>query len=220
MTINFFEIFSVGFTLGLTGPCLFYCVPLIFAFTLGTGKEFKRSVIDILVFLSARSVAYIILALIAALSGVLLRKVIGPQPVFYFMPLAGVISIALGLAILLKKNSGESDCCLPSADIPSRSGLFGLGFIIGISPCVPLVFLLSEIALLSKSAWEGVSYGIAFGLGTFIPAFAITAALAGLSERIAPGLFRSQKVRSLLKIISSSVLILFGLNILAGFFKR
>jgi len=219
MAINFFEIFSIGFALGLTGPCLFYCVPLIFAFTLGTGKKFKGSVIDILVFLSARCLAYVILAFIAALSGVFLRKILGPQPVFYFKLLAGIISIMLGLFILLRKDAGEPGCCRPKADISSRSGLFGLGLMIGISPCVPLVFLLSEIALLSKSAWEGASYGVAFALGTFIPAFVITAALTGLSGRITSGLFKSPKVKLFLKVISSSVLIFFGLYILAGFFK-
>lgn len=219
MAINFFEIFLIGLGLGLAGPCLFCSVPLIFAFTLGSGKDLKRSIIDILAFLSARSLAYIILAFIAAASGVLLRRIVGPQPVFYFTPLAGIISIALGLFILLKKDAGESGCRLPSADIPGRSGLFGLGFTIGISPCAPLVFLLSEIALLSKSPWEGAYYGAAFGLGTFIPAFIITAALAGLSGRLTPGLFRSPGVRLSLKIISSSVLIFFGLYILAGFFK-
>lgn len=220
MAINFFEIFSIGFALGLTGPCLFYCVPLIFAFTLGAKKDFKRSVIDILIFLSARSLAYIVLSFVAALSGVLLRKIIGPQPVVYFMPLAGLISIALGLSILLRKDAGGSGCRMSSADIPGRSGLFGLGFIIGVSPCAPLIFLLSEIALLSKSAWEGGSYGVAFGLGNFIPAFAITAVLAGLSGRIVPNLLRSPKAGLFLKIISSAVLIFFGLHILAGFFKR
>ena len=219
MPTNFFEIFSIGFAMGMAGPCLLYCVPLIFAFTLGAGKQFNKTIIDILVFLSARFLAYIILAFFAAMSGILLRKVIGPQPVFYFKPLAGVVSIGLGLLVLLRKDAKETECRVPAKDISSLGGLFVLGFLVGISPCAPLVFLLSDIALLSKSAGEGILYGIAFGLGTFIPAFLITAGLAGLFKKVTQKLLRSPKIVLSLKIASSAILIFFGFSFLTGFFK-
>ncbi len=220
MPVNFLEIFFIGFGLGLTGPCLFYCVPLIFAFTLGNGKEYKESIIDILVFLSARFLAYIILAILAAVSGVVLRKLTGSALVFYSKPLAGIISIGLGLFILLNRRPQESGYCLHHKKIPAWGGLFGLGFIIGISPCAPLIALLSEIALLSNSVLDGVAYGAAFGLGTFIPAFIITAGLSGLFKQIPQRLFKSPRTSLFLRIISSVMLIFFGLVLTAGLFKR
>jgi len=219
MPTNFFEIFSIGFAMGLTGPCLFYCIPLIFAFTLGADKQYKRSVIDILVFLTARFLAYIVLAFLAASSGILLRKISGPDAVFYFKPLAGAVSIGLGLFILFRKDEKETVCRMPAMDISSLGGLFALGFLIGISPCAPLIFLLSDIALLAKSAGEGVLYGVAFGLGTFIPAFFITAGLAGLFKKAMQKLLRSPRTGIFLRIISSGILIFFGVSFLAGLFK-
>ncbi|MFA6320600.1 MAG: sulfite exporter TauE/SafE family protein [Candidatus Omnitrophota bacterium] len=219
MPTNFFEIFYIGFAMGLSGPCLFYCMPIIFAFTIGNGKEFKRSILDILVFLCARFLAYIVLAFLAAISGILLRKIVGPATVYYFKPLAGAVSIGLGLYIFFRKDSKESGCRMPAMDISGLAGLFILGFLIGISPCPPLIFLLSDIALLAKSVGEGVLYGIAFGLGTFIPAFIITAGLAGLFKKATQNFFRSAHTVLFLRIASSAILIFFGVSFIAGLFK-
>lgn len=220
MAVNLLEIFLIGFVLGLGGPCLFYCVPLIFAFTIGSEKQFKKSIIDILVFLSGRFLAYIILAFFAAISGVLLRNFIGAAPIVYFKPLAGLISIGLGLFVFLRKERPESGCSMHNQNISVWGGLFGLGFIIGISPCAPLVVLLSEIALLSKSIWDGVLYGVAFGLGTFIPAFIITAGLNGLFKQFLQKLFKSPKFNLALKVFSSLILILLGLFLFSSLFIK
>lgn len=219
MPVNLLEIFFIGFSLGLTGPCLFYCIPLILAFTLGSGVKFRNTLLDILIFLSGRFLAYIILAFIAALSGMALRNLIGSAFVLYSKPLAGIISIVLGLVILLDRKPWEPGYCLHRRKIPTWGGLFGLGFIIGVNPCPPLIALLSEIALLSKSTLDGAAYGAAFGLGTFIPAFVITVGLSGLFKQIPQRLFKSSKTHLFLRIVSSAMLLSIGLLLISDLFK-
>ncbi|MDD5194166.1 MAG: sulfite exporter TauE/SafE family protein [Candidatus Omnitrophica bacterium] len=218
MLINFIEIFAIGFGLGLAGPCLFYCIPPIFAFTLGSIKNYGKCLMDICVFLCGRTIAYIFLAFLAGASGMLLHNFIGWHFASYLKPLAGLISIGLGIFILFEKENKQKRCLPKFETNYTKGSLFGLGFILGITPCAPLVALLSEITLISKEAFSGALYGLAFGLGTFIPAFLITAALAGIFKEAPRVLLKSVNTRRYLKITSSILLIALGLLFIAGSF--
>jgi sulfite exporter TauE/SafE len=218
MLINFIEIFGIGFGLGIAGPCLFSCVPLIFAFTLGVRKSYRKILIDICIFLCGRIIAYILLSACAGLFAMSLRHAIDSRLVFYFRPLAGLISMGLGIFILFKKEGKEGACQSKFEKSYTQASLISLGFLIGATPCAPLIALLSEIALISKSAFEGALYGFAFGLGTFIPAFFITATLAGIFKEVPKKLLTSFNVRYILKIISAIILMVFGLLFIAGLF--
>lgn len=150
MPIALLQIFAVGFGMGLAGPCLFYCLPVILAFTAGGEKEYRKSLSDILIFFSGRLLAYVLLGFLAGLSGLVLHRFIESRFGIYLGPSAGIISIILGIYVLLIKDNTES--CRHPGRIYGIAGIFGLGFIIGLSPCVPLVTLLFEIVLISKPA--------------------------------------------------------------------
>lgn len=176
-----FQIFCIGFGLSAGGPCLVSCLPVLLAFTTGKGGGFRTRVGDILVFLSGRFLAYVLLGAIAGVSAAALQRIVGPSFSLFARPLAGLISIGLGVALLFPRTE-KGECALPRQF--ASGGILFAGFATGMSPCGPLLALLSEIMLISKNAWQGAWYGAAFGLGTFIPSFIITAGISGILYRL------------------------------------
>jgi sulfite exporter TauE/SafE len=216
MPIALFQVFAIGLGLGFTGPCLFYCLPIILTFTSGAQQEYKKSLVDISVFFCGRLLAYILLGCLAGMSGALLRRFIDSGLAAYLNPLAGLISIGLGILILFNKKTKEGKCAGKSSKVGVFGGLFLFGFIIGISPCAPLLVLLLEIALISKSALQGALYGLSFGLGTFISGVIVAAGFSGLSIWVPGKFLRSEGARFVLKIVCALALVLFGLWFILG----
>lgn len=212
MPIALLQIFAVGFGMGLIGPCLFYCLPVILAFTAGSEKEYKKTIYDILIFFSGRLLAYVLLGFLAGLSGLVLRSFIESRFGAYLKPLAGIISIILGAYILMTGDKEEA--CRRPGRIYGATGVFGLGFLIGLSPCVPLSTLLFEIVLISKNGAEGALYGLFFGLGTFLSGFIAAAGLSGLLTVIPQRFLKSGRSRLVFKIICAMTLAVFGINLL------
>jgi sulfite exporter TauE/SafE len=46
--------------------------------------------------------------------------------------------------------------------------MFIVGMLVALSPCLPLIGILLEIALLSKGLFSGVIYSLFFGIGTML----------------------------------------------------
>ena len=216
MPIALLQVFALGLGLGFTGPCLFYCLPIILTFTSGIQQEYKKSLTDILVFFCGRLSAYILLGCLAGISGMLLRRIINSNLAAYLNPLAGLITIGLGIFVLFNKKTTEGKCARESGKAGVFGGLFLFGFIIGISPCAPLLVLLFEIALISKNALQGALYGLSFGLGTFISGTIIAAGFTGLLIWWPEKFLKSKGARLVLRIVCALVLILFGLWFILG----
>jgi sulfite exporter TauE/SafE len=219
MFIAFLQVFAIGLGMGFAGPCLFFCLPIIITFTSGVQKGYRKSLIDILIFFCGRLLAYIVLGCLAGISGMFLRRFIDSSVIFYLNPLAGIISIGLGIFILFSKKTEKVKCQKEPLKVGASGGLFLFGFIIGVSPCAPLLALLFEIALISKNALQGAFYGLFFGLGTFISGVIVAAGLAGLLIWIPERFLKSRGARLSLRIVCALVLILFGLWFLLGYKK-
>jgi sulfite exporter TauE/SafE len=211
MAIALLQVFAIGFGLGFTGPCLFYCLPIILTFTSGAQQDYKKSLVDILVFFCGRLSAYLLLGALAGMSGMLLRRFINSNLAAYLNPLAGLISIGLGVIVLFNRKTAEGKCARESNKTGIFGGLFLFGFIIGISPCAPLLVLLFEIALIAKNVFQGALYGLSFGLGTFISGVIIAAGFTGLLTWVPEKFLKSRRPRFILRIVCAFVLILFGL---------
>ena len=216
MPIALLQVFVIGLALGFTGPCLFYCLPVILSFTAGTQKGYKKSLVDILVFFCGRLSAYLLLGCLAGISGMLLRKFINSSLTSYLNVLAGFISIGLGIFVLFSKPTKGKTCARERAGYAAFGGLYLFGFIIGVSPCSPLLALLLEIAMISRNALEGALYGFSFGLGTFISGAVVAAGVMGLLTRIPESIFKSGGARFAFKVICALALILFGLLFILG----
>lgn len=214
--ITCLQIFGIGFSFGIIGPCFLFCTPVIVTYLSGTNRGLKDAIPDLLTFLSGRLLAYVILGALAGLSSQLLMRFTGPDIAAIFNPLAGVVSIILGIIVLVKKEYRHDICRRGPADFYSLGGPFIFGFIIGIIPCAPLLALLLEIALISKNVFQGAGYALSFGLGTFLSGLIAVGAITGLITGITAKALRSERSRFMLRLASSLLLILFGIWIIIG----
>ena len=156
--ITHLQILGIGFSFGIAGPCLLMCTPILVTYISGKQESWFKSFIDILVFLSGRLFAYFILGAIAGAGGSSLRSLTASGLVPYLTVTSGVISILLGLFVIFNKPDASCARKRSCANIYDFGSILLLGFIIGISPCMPLTALLFESALISKSALDGAMY--------------------------------------------------------------
>ena len=63
--ITHLQIFGVGFSFGMAGPCLLVCAPILITYVAGSKTGWADVFKDILVFLSGRLAAYIALGFLA-----------------------------------------------------------------------------------------------------------------------------------------------------------
>lgn len=215
-TVTFLQLFGIGFSFGLAGPCLLVCTPVLIAYIAGKQVKFKQALVDISIFLTGRLLAYLLLGYLAGLSGLLLRQFSNSSLVVYLKVSGGIIIILLGIYVWLGKEPSSLACKFKANAIFNSTGLFVLGFSIGLFPCAPLLALLFEITLVSGSAWGGLLYALAFGLGTLISGFIVMAALSGIFTRLPPGIFKSRAGNLIFRTICALLLILLGSRLILG----
>jgi sulfite exporter TauE/SafE len=208
--ITHLQIFGIGFSFGIIGPCFLSCTPFLAAYLGASKRTYKQSFLDIFIFLSARVLAYAVIGALAGASAMLLKSFISSYALFLLRPLAGLISILLAIFILINNKKAGSGCAIPHKKIYGLAGVFGLGFAIGITPCGPLLALASQITLISKNALEGALYALSFGLGTFLSGFLVATALAGMFTWLPLKLLKTPKSDFVFRVACAALLILFG----------
>ena len=208
------QLFGIGLSFGIAGPCIIGCTPMIIAYL--SGKQAGRGVTisDIIIFLSGRFTAYLALGWLAGISGALLKRWSNFFPKALLHSFAGVFIIMLGVLIWTAKDPSSNTCrCMNNKKI-NFGGLFAAGVFAGIFPCAPLLALLFEIALMSETALNGIFYAMCFGLGTFISGFIVIGCLAGVLIWLPKGLLKSQKWKMIFRAVYSALFILFGVWII------
>jgi sulfite exporter TauE/SafE len=211
--ITHLQVFGIGFSFGMAGPCFLLCTPILITYITGSKKNWADAFKDILSFLSGRLIAYIALGFLAGLSGSVLKNFTSSAVSYYLKPLAGAVTIFFAFIVLLNKDNYE--CCrTPRGEILNFGGVFGFGLLIGLSPCAPLLALLFDIVLMSKGAIDGSLYALSFGLGTFLSGLITIGIIAGLLTRIPAALVRSKTANAAFKIACALLLIAFGLGLM------
>ncbi|MFA5275880.1 MAG: sulfite exporter TauE/SafE family protein [Candidatus Omnitrophota bacterium] len=213
MSESLYYLFLSGLILG-SGPCLGFCAPILVSFIATYKPSLKKSLFSYLIFCAGRISGYMIVgALIGVFSGVLKSNI--------FSGYANIINMALGFFILfigiitiISKDPLKSRYCafLYKGNL-RNAGV--LGFLAGLSPCLPLLGILNYIIVISRTPLEGVSYAFVFGLGTAISPVIF---LIGLSGKLAGALSLNQKIKQAIKVVSSLVLMLLGANIILKVF--
>jgi sulfite exporter TauE/SafE len=211
--ITHLQVFGIGLTFGMAGPCFFTCAPVLITYVAGRGKDWRKTLKDIFVFLSGRLSAYIMLGFFAGLSGAALRAFTSSGFSTYLQPMAGAVTIFFALLILLNRD-GKECCQAGRGRLLDLGGLFSFGLLIGLSPCAPLLALLFDIVLMSKSAIDGALYALSFGLGTFISGAITIGIVAGLITRIPANLIRSKAISAAFKIACALLLAALGLGLI------
>lgn len=210
------QLFGIGFSFNLVGPCLLVCAPILLTYVAGNRKDLRASISDVLVFSFGRLSAYTGLGYLAGLSGEFLRRMAGPSAYgVFFKPFAGIISILLGLVILFNRKGYAGNKCPEARGAKyGTAGLFLLGLAQGAVPCAPLTALLLEIALMSKNALHGAAYAFAFGSGTFLSGLLIFGAISGVMSVFAKNMIRSKEAIIVFNLVAAILLILLGVSLI------
>lgn len=208
------QVFGIGFGFGVIGPCFLTCAPVLLTYVAGTQRNWRSALADVVIFLSGRLSAYCLLGIFAGISGALIRQIGAPFVNAVVNIIGGALSIMLGVAVLFNKPGGAGVCAVSHNKTFNFGGLFFLGFFIGISPCAPLIALLFEITLISKSAVDGLLYALFFGLGTFLSGLLVVGSAAGLFAWLPERFVRSDRSRSVFRIVCAALLFLLGAAII------
>ena len=212
--ITHLQIFGIGFSFAIAGPCLLVCTPILITYIAARRDRWPRAMVDITVFLFGRLFAYVALGAIAGISGYYLRRFAATDITPYFNLASGAISLILGVSVLVRKNTPECARKRSHNKIYDFGSILALGFLIGVSPCGPLTALLFEIALISKNAFDGAMYALSFALGTFIAGLLVVGALAGVLKGFTRNLVHSKTAGNIFKICCAALLVLFGISLI------
>jgi len=208
---KFLYLLLQGFVLGF-GPCLFICAPIVVPYIAGTKRSWQEGLKATLIFSLARLLVYAFLGGIFGYFGFFLLQLYPTFSLSIWLIGAAFI-ILLGGLIILGRDIRNPLCQLLSKqtlDDSFKSMVF-LGVIVGLSPCLPLVGILMEIALISEHIWIGALYGATFGIGTVISPLLILGALAG---GLPTAFIHNEKIFRIFNVICGILLILVGLYIL------
>ena len=150
-----------GFFLGF-GPCLLTCAPIILPYA-GTKRTWQEGLFATLSFSLGRIIIYVILGGLFGYFGAFILKFYYSSGVYYYIQaLLAVILILIGAAVLLGKETSFRFCGV------EEGNMFVVGILVAISPCLPLIGIMLEIALISKSFISGFIYSFFFGIGTVV----------------------------------------------------
>jgi len=211
--LTYLQLFGIGLSFGFAGPCFFSCTPFLITYLAGKNLKWEQGLKEALVFFCARLFAYLILGFLAGLSATLLRKLSGSAFILFLKPSGGIIVIILGGLVLFNKNLPCWRCRFTVNNVFTFGSLFILGFAAGIFPCAPLMALLFEITIISKTALEGIFCALAFGLGTFVSGFIIIAGLSKAVSWFPEKVLKSTLSLSIFRIICALFLILLGFRL-------
>lgn len=212
--ITHLQIFGIGFSFGIAGPCFFMCGPVILTYLTGNAGKGAETIKGAMVFLAGRLSAYMILGLLAGISAAALNKFLSPAFLLSVKALGGAMAIVFGLFLLSEAFSGHDETydaqCSMRKESVKKGGLFFFGFTVGLTPCAPLSALLVEIALMSEGAADGAAYALSFGLGTFLSGLILIGAVSGLASRAVSLSLRSKRSIKYFKAICAILLISLG----------
>jgi len=212
--ITHLQIFGMGFSFGIAGPCLLICTPVIVAYAAASHRNWAQTLSNIFIFLSGRLSAYLVLGYLAGLSGTVLRHFTDSNLSIFFKPLGGAVSIAFGILLFTYKERADCPYKKFNKSVYGAASLFLLGFSIGMAPCAPLVAILFNIVLLSKSAFDGLSYAFSFGMGTLASGIIVISALTGAVKWIPAKFLKSEISNLVFRVICAALLILFGIRLI------
>ncbi|MCK4223708.1 MAG: sulfite exporter TauE/SafE family protein [candidate division Zixibacteria bacterium] len=208
---NFLKLLIGGFTMGW-GPCLAYSAPLLLPYIGGTKTGWKAGLKIGVMFSLGRLLALAILGGVVTFAFSSINRFFPPHRSGYLYLFVALFMITLGIFIILGKGFGVGVGKIVKKrilDSGAESMLF-LGFLIGISPCVPLVAVLTYIACVADNIGLGILYALSFGIGAAVAPIILGALVGILPEK----LFKSAKLLKAFQIICGTVLILFGLQLI------
>ncbi len=208
---------TAGFTMGW-GPCLALWGPILLPYIAATKGSWREGLRASVMFSAGRLLALTILGAAARLAFSLVNRLFPPHRSAYLYIAVAVFVVIIGVLIVLGKGFNKPILKALGSRILDRGAwsVLVLGFLIGISPCAPLVAILTYISYAAANVLYGVVYVLAFGLGSIVPVIVLGVLAGFLPGRI----FRTARFLQIFRIICGAVIILFGFQILYGVWQR
>ncbi len=171
--------FALGLLSGM-GPCLVTCLPCLAPVFLATGNGVHQSWKILLPVSLGRLSAYSLLCAGAGLVGQIAVRTLGTG---ILNRAFGISLVLVGMALILRGLPFPHACRKPAARL-LPSGLFLMGFAIGVVPCAPLNVVLVSAA--ANGTWSGgLALGICFGLGSIaVPSLFLGTGTAYIGARL------------------------------------
>lgn len=208
------ELFTAGLVLG-TSQCVISCAPMLVLYVAGTREGWREGLKATLIFSLSRLFAYVLLGLMAGFLGVFLADFL-QEPGFgsYFWLSAGAFISLLGVLVILGKEPHLHFCRALSQHTvnDSTKSMALLGFIVGVTPCAPLLGILTYIAFSVKDSLMGAFYAFCFGVGTaIITPILVLGVLSSVLPRL---LFKSPRIFDIFKRSCGLLLLFFGARLI------
>ncbi|MFA5927790.1 MAG: sulfite exporter TauE/SafE family protein [Candidatus Margulisiibacteriota bacterium] len=206
-------LFFQGLLLGW-GPCLLSCLPIVVPLVGSSSKKWQDGLWNTLLFSLGKTLVYVLLAGLFGTVGFLILEfyqifIIG---ILLKMILAVFLLIA-GILIIFGRGAKNVFCQKWQSKLDNRTTYVWLGIIVGLSPCLPLMGVLTEVAVMSDKIYYGFLYGLAFGLGSLLSPLLVIGALTPL---ISAKYFDTDRWARILQYISGGTLIMFGAYLVHG----
>ena len=176
------------------GPCTLFCAPVIVPLVISFSDGGRDGIKQTLIFSAGRIISYASLGAVSGFIGVALEDFVPKEVIALFI-------IILGILVVLKRYPKK--CSFVKA-VKGKHASLTSGVMLGLSPCYPLIGLLS-LAALSNSPLTGFAMGIVFGIGTTITPLIILGFFAGRWAKF------SHEFRDMNTLITGAFLVLLGL---------
>ena len=159
-------------------------------------------------------VTYTIIALIASSSSVLIKSILNDNTLFQTLLGSFTILMAIGL---LYTTFNDKTTCKSSIDHTSKPkgllGLFTIGALVSLNPCVPVLTLIT-LSANTSSASTAMLFGLFFGLGAVLVPFIFYTLIVGTVFR---GIIEQFKtVTKYIQLFAALFLLFVGVMVLAG----
>ena len=179
-------LFLSGIALSV-GPCIGSCGPLLVSYTAGTKTGAKQILRVYLLFSLGKTCAYVLLGIVAGACAQLFAHGAFSLAVTKYVFFAGGLFIVfIGILMFFGKESPVKLCRFFN-DVFIRKdakSLFLFGVVIGLSPCGPLLGILSYVSLISLSWVKAAVYMFVFSLGTAVSPLAVFVVAAGYLPKL------------------------------------
>ncbi len=160
------SLFVVGLSYGSTA-CMLTCMPFLTPLLVTNAKSVRASMAVILPFSLGRIFTYSVIAVLALGGAGFVKAMLDDNALF--QGILGTITLAMGLFMLYRALYNRPKSCSANPALSNRRtqsllGLFGIGALVSVNPCAPVLTLVA-LSANSASLPEAAAMGIAFGLG-------------------------------------------------------
>ncbi|MEW6556483.1 MAG: sulfite exporter TauE/SafE family protein [Elusimicrobiota bacterium] len=200
------ELFLAGLGFGF-GPCFLFCAPVISSYIFAKGLNHKEGLKWVIVFSIGRIAAYSILGLVA----VAFVNTVGIQKNIFKQTAGILIILLLPLYEFGKENIKFCSFIHRYFNNKTQTGSLLLGLFIGLTPCIPLIGILTYIACKSANIFYGFLNGLVFGLGTLFSPLILLGIFSGLLANLA---LKLGKLYLVFKLIANIILVYFGIKLI------